>query len=491
MTEVLLGSPLDESPLPAVSIAEAAGDPARVYLREVRRYPLLTREQEIDLARRMERSNTRILRTLSRLRLTEQLLIETGAAVASGQIPVSEVLSVSDGPDLVPDAKEMAGCKRLKALLSTVLSKVEELRSEADRCLAVPNPSTTKRKRRGARMRSYPRLLVAISREIQSLPFTPEFSNRMVEHLRETERSLRSVSEQLKTATDPAVRQSLLEQCKNEDQLRRAVASIAAAEQDRTMAREKMAESNLRLVASIARKYVRSYDSGDRLHDLIQEGSVGLLRAIDKFDYRRGTRFATHASWWIRQAITRFLDEQIRAVRLPGHVIATMHRIWRAQKQLEQQLGREATIDDIASQLGMMAEEVQRYQHIRQEVSLHATVGEEEESTLAQFLWDTRGLPAGHKPEDAVTYQKLNEITFERLERASDELLNTLSQRDRTVLKLRFGLIDGQEHSLEEIGALYSVSRERVRQWETEALRKLRHPRRSSRLERFVNGQFE
>ena len=257
------------------------------------------------------------------------------------------------------------------------------------------------------------------------------------------------------------------------------------------MAREKMAESNLRLVASIARKYVRSYDSGDRLHDLIQEGSVGLLRAIDKFDYRRGTRFATHASWWIRQAINRFLDDQIRAVRLPGHVIATMHRIWRAQKQLQQQLGREATIDDIASQLQMTTEEVQRYQRIGQEVSLHATVGEEDESTLAQFLWDTRGLPAGHKPEDAVTYQKLNEITFERLARASDELLKTLSQRDRTILKLRFGLTDGQEHSLEEIGALYSVSRERVRQWETEALRKLRHPRRSSRLERFVNGQFE
>jgi RNA polymerase primary sigma factor len=168
-----------------------------------------------------------------------------------------------------------------------------------------------------------------------------------------------------------------------------------------------------------------------------------------------------------------------------------MHRIWRAQKQLEQQLGRETTVEDIASELRMTAEQVQRYQRIRQEVSLHATVGEEEESTLAQFLWDTRGLPAGHKPEDAVTYQKLNEITFERLARASDELLKTLSQRDRTVLKLRFGLIDGQEHSLEEIGALYSVSRERVRQWETEALRKLRHPRRSSRLERFVNGQFE
>jgi RNA polymerase primary sigma factor len=416
MTEVFLESPMDESPLSAVSSAEGAGDTARAYLRDVRQYPLLTREQEIDLARRMERANARILRTLSRLRLTEQLLIETAAAVASGQIPVSEVLSASDGPDLDPDPEETAGSKRLEALLSTTLSKVERLRNEADRRLATPNPSTAKRKRGGARMRSYPRLLVAISREIRSLPFTPEFSNRMVQHLLETERSLGSVSERLKTVSDPALRQSLLEACKNEDQWRRAVASIAAAEQERTSAREKMAESNLRLVVSIARKYVRSYDSGGRLLDLIQEGSVGLLRAVDKFDYRRGTRFATHATWWIRQAINRFLDDQIRAVRLPGHVIATMHRISHAQQQLEQQLGRETTIDDIASQLGMTAEEVQRYQRIRQDVSLHASLGEDEESTLAQFLWDTRGLPAGHKPQDAVTYQKLNEITFERLE---------------------------------------------------------------------------
>ncbi|HEY3453742.1 MAG TPA: sigma-70 family RNA polymerase sigma factor [Bryobacteraceae bacterium] len=491
MTEVFLESSMDESPLPAVSTAEAAGDPARVYLREMRRYPLLTREQEIDLARRMERSNTRILRTVSRLRLTEQLLIETAAAVASGQIPVSGVLSASDGPDLDPDPEETAGSKRLEALLCTAVARIEQLRNEADRRLAAPNPSTAKRKRRGARMRSYPRLLVAISREIQSLPFAPEFSNRMVEHLREAERSLGSVSERLKTATDPGLRQSLLEQCKNEDQLRRAVASIAAAELDRTITREKMAESNLRLVASIARKYVRSHDGGDRLHDLIQEGSIGLLRAIDKFDHRRGVRFATHATWWIRQAIQRFLDDQTRAVRLPGHVIATMHRISRAQQQLQQQLGRATTIDDIASELQMTSEEVQRLQRVRQEVSLHATVGQEEESTLDQFLWDTRGLPAGHKPEDAVTCQQLNEITFERLRRASEEVLKRLNERERTILKLRFGLIDGQEHSLEEVGAFYSVSREQARQWEAEALRKLRHPRRSSRLQRFVNGQFE
>ena len=155
MTELFPESPLDESSLAEVSTAETAGDPARAYLRDVRHYPLLTREQEIVLARRMERANARILRTLSRLRLTEQLLIETGAAVASGQIPVSGVLSVSDSPDPVPDPQETAGCKRLKVLLSTALSRIEQLRNEANRCLAVPNPSTAKRKRRGARMRSY------------------------------------------------------------------------------------------------------------------------------------------------------------------------------------------------------------------------------------------------------------------------------------------------------------------------------------------------
>lgn len=489
MPELFMESPIDESLLPAISSADAIGDPARAYLREVPQYPLLTREQEIDLARRMERANARILRTLSHLRLTEQFLIETAAAVASGQIPVSEVLSAPGDPNVDRDFGQTSGSKKLEAVLSTVLSKIGQLRLEADRRLTGPNPSPAKRKWRGPRLRNYPRLLIAISREIRSLPFTPEFSNRMVEHLRETERSLRSVSERLKTASDPALRLALLEECRNENQLRRAVVSITAAEQNRMMARDKLAEANLRLVASIARKYVRS--DHDRLPDLIQEGSVGLLRAIDKFDYRRGTRFATHATWWIRQAISRFLDEQTRAVRLPGHVIAAMHRISRAQQRLQQQLGRETTIEDIASHLGMTAAEVQRYQRVCQELSLHATVGPDEESTLDQFLWDARGLPAGHKPEDAVTYQKLNEITFERLARAAEELLKKLSERERTIVQLRFGLIDGQEHSLEEIGALFSVSREQIRQWEAEALRKLRHPRRSSRLERFVNGQFE
>jgi RNA polymerase primary sigma factor len=168
-----------------------------------------------------------------------------------------------------------------------------------------------------------------------------------------------------------------------------------------------------------------------------------------------------------------------------------MHRISRTQQRLQQQLGREATIDDIASELRMTPAEVPRYQRARQEVSLHAMVGQDEESTLDQFLWDARGLPAGHKPEDAVTYQQLNEINFERLAKTSEELLKKLNERERTILKLRFGLIDGREHSLEEVGVLYSVSREQARQWEAEALRKLRHPRRSSRLERFVNGQFE
>ena len=486
MTKLFMELPIDESPLP-----EAAGDPGRVYLREMRHYPLLTREQEIDLARCMARASARILRILSRLRMTERLLIETGAAVASGQIPVSEVLSASDAPEIDSDPDEAAGSKRLEALLSVALSRIEQLRGHADRCLGVPHPSTAKWKQRGTRIPSYPRLLVAISREIQSLPFRLEFSNRMVQHLREAERSLGSVSERLKSATDPALGQSLLERWKREDQLRRAVASIAAAEQDRAIARDKMAEANLRLVASIARKYARSDNGGDRLHDLIQEGSVGLLRAIDKFDYRRGTRFATHASWWIRQAINRYLEDQIRAVRLPGHVIATMHRIARTQQQLQQQLGREPRLDEIASHLGITSKEVQRYQRMRQEVSLQATVGEDEESTLTEYLWDPRGLPFAHKPEDAVTCQKLNELRSERLERAAQELLEALNERDQTILKLRFGFIDGQEHSREEIGALYSVSREQIRQRESEALRKLRHPRHSSLLARFVNDQFE
>ena len=500
MAEFMIEPPTEESNLSAEAGTEAAGDIVRVYLRDLRRISLLTQEEEIALARRMERAQALTLKTLSRFRLTEQLLIETRAAVASGTLPATDVLLLAEEPesDLSLEA-DAAVSDRLEVLLSTTVSRIEQLRKEAERRRSVvSSPVVRKGKKRAPRVPSYTRTLVALSKEIRSLPFTVQFRRQMIRHLEEAEQSLRSVSERLTKVTDPALLQALreergrLEQRAGADgeQLKKAVAVFAQAERDHTAARQALVEANLRLVVSVAKRYARS-DAG-RFLDLIQEGNLGLLRAVDKFEYRRGYRFSTYATWWIRQAISRFIAEQSRTVHIPAHVMETMQRVARTQKQLQQRLGREATLDEIAHHVDMTATEVQRFLRAGQEtVSLQAAVGEDEEATLAQFIWDTRGLPDHHKVADAVTHKTLNDITRERLERESGAVLKSLSKRERTILALRFGFEDGQEHSLDEIGNRLSVSRERIRQLETVALRKLRHPRRSCRLQTFVGATFE
>ncbi len=479
---------------------DAVGDIVRVYLRDMRQLPLLAHEEEMTLARRIERANSTILKAVSRSRVTEQMLVKTRAAVASGAIPITDVLTCSKEADLDLSVEEdTAAFDRLEVLLSGSVAKLERLRKEAERRqLADTSNNGARRKRRATRVPTYARLLVAISQEIRSLPFTATYRNQLISTLQGAEQSLRSVSERLVKITEPALAQSLLEERERLEkqaggtgqQLARAVTLIASAERDRHSARDNLAESNLRLVVSVAKRYARA-DAG-RFLDLIQEGNIGLLRAVDKFDYRRGYRFSTYATWWIRQAISRALAEQSRTVRIPAHVMETMQRVSRTKKQLQQRLGREATIDEVAGHLSMSTSDVQRFLRIGQDtVSLQATVSEEDDTSLGQFIWDVRGLPDQHKIADAVTEKTLNDITRERLKQVSEAILKSLSKRERMIIALRFGLEDGHEHSLDEIGDRLSVSRERIRQLETVALRKLRHPRRSCRLQTFVNATFE
>lgn len=275
-----------------------------------------------------------------------------------------------------------------------------------------------------------------------------------------------------------------------EERLAITVDTIAAAEQERDGARQRMTESNLRLVISIAKRYARS-DPG-RLLDLIQEGNIGLLRAVDKFDYRRGCRFSTYAVHWIQKALSRAMTDYHRTVRIPDYVIETKQRILRAQRQLQQSLGREVTVDDIAARVGMSVTDVERYLFARYEsISIDSASVDEEDAAWGEFLWEMRELSDHPKPHDAVTQTTLNHITLERLSGEAEALLKSLSKRERLILTMRFGLEDGREYSRDEIGDRFSLSRERIRQHETAALRKLKHPRRSCRLQKFVDATFE